>query len=189
MLLLAFVGLICFTDDGICQDSATFLGFRIFLRFPPFLLLAGLVMFRAAESRRKGAWWVVSSNNPNPILILISPTHNQEKKSLRPEPGWRVCGIDCKNPRSADMEVGDVASLMPWSVWMDLTGRSMIRVAEGTGSTKDDVLWPAEMEVHPRLYGSKDNNGEQPRGRPVSYTHLTLPTKGHGCRSRWSPYH
>ena len=24
---------------------------------------------------------------------------------------------------------------------------------------------------------------------PVSYTHLTLPTKGHGCRSRWSPYH
>ena len=23
----------------------------------------------------------------------------------------------------------------------------------------------------------------------VSYTHLTLPTKGHGCRSRWSPYH
>ena len=25
--------------------------------------------------------------------------------------------------------------------------------------------------------------------RPVSYTHLTLPTTTHGCRSRWSPYH
>ena len=24
---------------------------------------------------------------------------------------------------------------------------------------------------------------------PVSYTHLTLPTTTHGCRSRWSPYH
>ena len=23
----------------------------------------------------------------------------------------------------------------------------------------------------------------------VSYTHLTLPTKPYGCRSRWSPYH
>ena len=23
----------------------------------------------------------------------------------------------------------------------------------------------------------------------VSYTHLTLPTTGHECRSRWSPYH
>ena len=25
--------------------------------------------------------------------------------------------------------------------------------------------------------------------RPVSYTHLTLPTKNSPCRSRWSPYH
>ena len=24
---------------------------------------------------------------------------------------------------------------------------------------------------------------------PVSYTHLTLPTTGNTCRSRWSPYH
>ena len=24
---------------------------------------------------------------------------------------------------------------------------------------------------------------------PVSYTHLTLPTKIVACRSRWSPYH
>ena len=27
------------------------------------------------------------------------------------------------------------------------------------------------------------------RPRPVSYTHLTLPTKEDECRSRWSPYH
>ena len=25
--------------------------------------------------------------------------------------------------------------------------------------------------------------------RPVSYTHLTLPTRCHRCRSRWSPEH
>ena len=25
--------------------------------------------------------------------------------------------------------------------------------------------------------------------KPVSYTHLTLPTIQHWCRSRWSPYH
>ena len=29
--------------------------------------------------------------------------------------------------------------------------------------------------------------GEDPH--PVSYTHLTLPTKLEWCRSRWSPYH
>ena len=27
------------------------------------------------------------------------------------------------------------------------------------------------------------------RGRPVSYTHLTLPTTARRCRSRWSPDH
>ena len=26
-------------------------------------------------------------------------------------------------------------------------------------------------------------------GYPVSYTHLTLPTRACRCRSRWSPYH
>ena len=26
-------------------------------------------------------------------------------------------------------------------------------------------------------------------GKPVSYTHLTLPTTLPRCRSRWSPYH
>ena len=31
-----------------------------------------------------------------------------------------------------------------------------------------------------------ENSGSQ---RSVSYTHLTLPTTGSLCRSRWSPYH
>ena len=35
------------------------------------------------------------------------------------------------------------------------------------------------------------NLGQDPEIRymPVSYTHLTLPTKEDECRSRWSPYH
>ena len=33
-------------------------------------------------------------------------------------------------------------------------------------------------------------NGAKVTGTiPVSYTHLTLPTKNSPCRSRWSPYH
>ena len=31
--------------------------------------------------------------------------------------------------------------------------------------------------------------GDWIRYRPVSYTHLTLPTIVRECRSRWSPYH
>ena len=30
---------------------------------------------------------------------------------------------------------------------------------------------------------------EETGSTPVSYTHLTLPTTLHECRSRWSPYH
>ena len=47
--------------------------------------------------------------------------------------------------------------------------------------------------------GNGDSNGAGSAtgvagGKPavqvaVSYTHLTLPTKPYGCRSRWSPYH
>ena len=33
------------------------------------------------------------------------------------------------------------------------------------------------------------NKLELVKVKPVSYTHLTLPTTVQGCRSRWSPYH
>ena len=45
-----------------------------------------------------------------------------------------------------------------------------------------------------RLYAMVDEKDAQVRQlevrlAPVSYTHLTLPTKLEWCRSRWSPYH
>ena len=35
----------------------------------------------------------------------------------------------------------------------------------------------------------KKFDSSKDRNDPVSYTHLTLPTKEDECRSRWSPYH
>ena len=44
--------------------------------------------------------------------------------------------------------------------------------------------------VHEDYLGRKRQFFENSGGSlPVSYTHLTLPTKGRTCRSRWSPYH
>ena len=40
---------------------------------------------------------------------------------------------------------------------------------------------PTPVKGRPPGYG--------PAHKPVSYTHLTLPTKEDECRSRWSPYH
>ena len=36
---------------------------------------------------------------------------------------------------------------------------------------------------------SAEGSGLASHTKPVSYTHLTLPTTGIRCRSRWSPYH
>ena len=37
--------------------------------------------------------------------------------------------------------------------------------------------------------GTLDDRDAARAVRPVSYTHLTLPTMSLVCRSRWSPYH
>ena len=42
------------------------------------------------------------------------------------------------------------------------------------------------LRLHARI---RARGGQLPDHTPVSYTHLTLPTIQHWCRSRWSPYH
>ena len=50
---------------------------------------------------------------------------------------------------------------------------------------------PALLEANPNDLGVAivDVEGRKYYAGPVSYTHLTLPTKYNSCRSRWSPYH
>ena len=53
---------------------------------------------------------------------------------------------------------------------------------EDTGTIVDGIRAQAtsnERELTKHLWDQK----------PVSYTHLTLPTTPYLCRSRWSPYH
>ena len=55
--------------------------------------------------------------------------------------------------------------------------------ANGAGKSTFLKILSGEIEA---------NSGEvilEPGLRPVSYTHLTLPTTCTPCRSRWSPYH
>ena len=54
---------------------------------------------------------------------------------------------------------------------------------------------PKAAVVDPRVREAKERNAivtairGQMWSKAVSYTHLTLPTTLHECRSRWSPYH
>ena len=55
--------------------------------------------------------------------------------------------------------------------WLGVTAG----VAYGSTFISGLIAWFTASTLYPRL--------------PVSYTHLTLPTTLHECRSRWSPYH
>ena len=51
-------------------------------------------------------------------------------------------------------------------------------IGDGVNVTNDFGIWAPRALGIPILHTT-----------PVSYTHLTLPTTGIRCRSRWSPYH
>ena len=57
--------------------------------------------------------------------------------------------------------------------------------------TKDEHLVIIHDETTLRTAGTKKEieTSTLAQLKAVSYTHLTLPTTGHECRSRWSPYH
>ena len=50
---------------------------------------------------------------------------------------------------------------------------------------KDDEVSSAKQLIDLLNHGTTLQELE----KPVSYTHLTLPTTSRRCRSRWSPYH
>ena len=63
-----------------------------------------------------------------------------------------------------------------------------------TAFTEFEGMEPRDMPGIRAIFGGEcPNCGESVisfNGEPaVSYTHLTLPTIQHWCRSRWSPYH
>ena len=66
-------------------------------------------------------------------------------------------------------------------------------VIDGERRFGNGMLLPAgPLRESPRRLRQVDFvivNGHCSQAEPVSYTHLTLPTIQHWCRSRWSPYH
>ena len=77
-------------------------------------------------------------------------------------------------------------------------------MAHSTGAPAVKAGEPVRLRVRAMAHGG-EGIADAPDGRvvfvrdaipgdtvaatPVSYTHLTLPTTLHECRSRWSPYH
>ena len=86
-----------------------------------------------------------------------------------------------------------------------------VRLGLGIAESRVGIDMPGENDAIPKYYDMLDDMHEEYRmiagvpvvaelryagnlgvaggGEAVSYTHLTLPTTLHECRSRWSPYH
>ena len=65
-----------------------------------------------------------------------------------------------------------------------------VRWAANTAAKRNVALRLASSYTMPQfLYAEGMVPPQELYDDPVSYTHLTLPTIRHRCRSRWSPYH
>ena len=71
-------------------------------------------------------------------------------------------------------------------IWSDRYDREMTDLF----LLKDEITLEIVANIGAQLeLGERDKISSRETGSPVSYTHLTLPTIQHWCRSRWSPYH
>ena len=83
---------------------------------------------------------------------------------------------------------GDAAEREP--VTQPTPSAALASSAEPLDAAAHDAAGPGSAtEVMSRLTTRTDAAERGTRGEAVSYTHLTLPTTLHECRSRWSPYH
>ena len=87
---------------------------------------------------------------------------------------------DARNPSYGEMRRDEIAAcqgnftaMVAWADELSTFG------PWGRWTATVPSIVPKEMEQFVHAYLSV----------PVSYTHLTLPTTLHECRSRWSPYH
>ena len=115
---------------------------------------------------------------------------------VRTEAGaWTIGPALARYAASAPSQIIDAAKPIMTEL-VDLTNES-VQLYELTGTTRTCVaaIEPPSGLTHTVPVGSQLplDRGSAAKifaaHKPVSYTHLTLPTIAAECRSRWSPYH
>ena len=91
-------------------------------------------------------------------------------------PGASARTVESAVTAIIEREMNGAPGLLYMSSSSDAAGNVSINLSFKQGTSPD----LAAVEVQNRLKIVEE---------PVSYTHLTLPTKEDECRSRWSPYH
>ena len=91
-----------------------------------------------------------------------------------------------KTPEKIQLSNEEIANLSD-AQFKTLAIRLLIGMIEYSCKIKEEVK-AIQSEIKKNIQGT-DSEGKETRTETVSYTHLTLPTTGSLCRSRWSPYH
>ena len=77
-----------------------------------------------------------------------------------------------------------------WIKDLNVSNKTIKILEENIGSKISDISCSNFLaSVSPRALETKEKISKWDCIKSVSYTHLTLPTTGSLCRSRWSPYH
>ena len=115
--------------------------------------------------------------------ITLNESINWLGKRNRLEPLTHEAAFEGKGPEQ-EVESASVSSNVQAALMtIKSEYRSVVVLKHFLGCSYveiSQVLDIPEKKVKSRLYTAR---------QPVSYTHLTLPTRCHRCRSRWSPYH
>ena len=126
--------------------------------------------FNVAEKRMLRVW-ALAEGHPDPGL---GPAGAEAGSA---ESGRQVC-----NPGGS----GAGNHTCHGGLWYHLSAQSQGQYS-GSRSVASQPTYTNQL-VHPWVFLMKWIRLLAPR-KPVSYTHLTLPTTLVKCRSRWSPYH
>ena len=85
------------------------------------------------------------------------------------------------------IDIDEEGNVSIYSSDQDAINRAKEIIAGLVREAKVDEVYRAKV-VRIEKFGAFVNLFDK-TDAPVSYTHLTLPTTLHECRSRWSPYH
>ena len=150
--------------------------------------LAGSDQFQDADIKDPcGTSKDVCSPSPDPVVLLSLPALPEtpacaERWRWASGPEFRI---------TSGCWLLNTQTIFPYtSACLSSTGFQSSRQLTGPGL---GVAYRSEPSPCGVLVRDRALCGKKPeptfRRRTVSYTHLTLPTTGSLCRSRWSPYH
>ena len=110
----------------------------------------------------------------------LKPETNLKEKTQKHSNSWRLKNMLLNNEWVKNKIREEIKNFLE-------TNENELTTTQNLWGTAKAVLRGKFIAI--QVYLKKIETFQTNNLTPVSYTHLTLPTTGSLCRSRWSPYH